>query len=235
LNAIVIVALTAGCQQQPASGSQISLDGGLFSSNLVNITYPVNNTLPSYYYAPSGPFTLAAKVGIAVGSIVLILLVTGFFIVCSGKRRRRAHLRKLAGEKCSAPEPAWKEWNSPESETSRAFLHGGKDDSPMSARGSTPAFSPYVSPVSPEGGGKFFPPIPIPLPYDQRGKTEVRQTEQEMSNPNAIEMNQIRRASSNKIPIIKAPVPVVIIRGDSPPYPEASSSSEAKPELGVAL
>lgn len=114
---------------------------------------------------------------------------------------------------------------------------GGNDDSPMSARGSERVFSPYVSqytsPTSPEGG-KSFPPVPIPLPYDRRGsKTELHHTEQELRSPNAIELNQIRRVSSFKAPIIKAPVPV-IVREPSPEEP-TSSSSEAKPGLGEAL
>lgn len=237
-----IIALTAGCQQQPTAGQQISIQGSLFQSTLVNITNPTNNTLPTYYYPPSGSLTLTAKVGIAVGALVGILLVTGCFIVCRGKRRRRAHLKKLARASYRAPEPAWmqKEWNSPESETSRAFMAQDNqrwDDSPMSARGSERVFSPYVSqytsPTSPEGGNQF-PPVPIPLPYDQRGsKTDVRQTEQEMRITNAIEMNQIRPTSSFKAPIIKAPVPVVV-RQPSPEEPTASSS-EKKPGLGTAL
>jgi hypothetical protein len=114
---------------------------------------------------------------------------------------------------------------------------GGSDDSPMSTRGSERVFSPYVSqytsPTSPEGGNQF-PPVPIPLPYDQRGsKTDVRQTEQELRNPNAIEMNQIRRASSFSVPIVRAPVPVVV-RHESPEEPEASSS-EKQSGLGMAL
>jgi hypothetical protein len=243
---LVIIALTAGCQQQPAVGHQISIQGSLFQSTLINITNPINNTLPTYYFPPSGSLTLTAKVGIAVGALVGILLVTGCFIVCRGKRRRRAHLKKLAHASYRAPEPAWmqKEWNSPESETSRAFMaqdnqrwQGGNDDSPMSARGSERVFSPYVSqytsPTSPKGGNQF-PPVPIPLPYDQRGSTtDVRQTEQEMRITNAIEMNQIRRTSSFKAPIIKAPVQVVV-RQPSPEEPTASSS-EKKPGLGTAL
>lgn len=241
----VIIALTAGCQQQPASGKKISIQGGLFQSTLVNITNPTNSTIPTYYSPPSGPLSLTAKVGIAVGAIVGILLVLGCFIVWRGKRRRRAHLKKLARASYRAPDPVWmqKELNSPESETSRAFMspdnqrwQGGNDDSPMSTRGSERVFSPYVSqytsPTSPEGGNQF-PPVPIPLPYDQRGsKTDVRQMEPELRNPNAIEMNQIRRTSSFSTPIIRAPVPVAV-RQPSPEEPTALSS-EKKPGLGVA-
>jgi hypothetical protein len=246
LTSSVIIALTAGCEQEPTAGSQISIQGSLFQSTLVNITTPTKSSIPTYYSPPSGPLTLTAKVGIAVGGLVLILLITGCFIVCRGKRRRRAHLKQLARTNYRAPEPAWmqKEWNSPESETSRGFMapdkqrwQGGNDDSPMSTRGSERVFSPYVSqytsPTSPEGGNAY-PPVPIPLPYDQRGsKTDVRHTEQELGNPDAIEMNQIRRTSSFKAPIIKTPVPV-IVREPSPEEPTASSS-EANPGLGTAF
>ena len=114
---------------------------------------------------------------------------------------------------------------------------GGNDDSPMSARGSERVFSPYVSqytsPTTPEGGNAY-PPVPIPLPYDQRGsKTDVRHTEQELGSPDSIEMNQIRRTSSFKAPIIKAPVPV-IVREPNPEEPTASSS-KTNPGLGMAL
>jgi len=246
LTSLVIIALTAGCQQRPAAGSQISIQGSLFQSTLVNITNPTTSSIPTYYSPPSGTLNLTAKVGIAVGGLIFILLIAGCFIVCRGKRRRRAHLKKLARASYRAPEPAWmqKEWNSPESETSRGFMtsdnqrwQGGSDDSPMSARGSERVFSPYVSqytsPTSPEGGNAY-PPVPIPLPYDQRGsKTDVRHTEQELRNPDAIEMNQILRTSSFKTPIIKAPVPI-IVREPSPEEPVASSS-KAKPALGLAL
>ncbi len=241
-----MIALTAGCEQQPAAGSQIHLDGSLFQSTLVNITNPTNSTIQAYYSPPSGPLTLAAKVGIAVAALVGILLITGCFIICRGKRRRRAHLKQLARTNGRAPEPAWmqKEWNSPGSETSRAFMapdnqrwQGGNDDSPMSARGSERVFSPYVSqytsPTSPEGSNQF-PPVPIPLPYDQRGiSTDVRQTEEELRDPNAIEMNQILRRSSFQAPTIRAPVRV-IVREPSAKEPIASSS-ETKSGLGMAL
>ena len=132
-----------------------------------------------------------------------------------------------------------KEWNSPESETSRGFVandhqrwQGGSDDSAMSTRGRARVFSPYVSqftsPTSPEGSNAY-PPVPIPLPYDRRGsKTDVRHTEQELQSPDAIEMNQIRRTSSFKAPVIKVPVPGVV-REPSPKNPDASSP-EARPD-----
>jgi hypothetical protein len=224
----VITALTAACQQLPPAGSKVSIDGGyggLFQHNLVNITSPVNTSIPVYTPPPAGALSLGGKVGIALGGLVALLILTGCTIVCVGKRRRRAHLRRLTEKnqslmQHSEPVPRWKEYSSPGSESNKAFMPPGNqhwpvsavDDSPQSSREGDYVFSTYqstyASPVSPMNSAGAAPmplapgqfaPVPIPLPYDLNTRTRRGS---EVSTPgsagggNAIEMNQIRRTSS---------------------------------------
>ena len=93
---IVLTALNAACMQQPTPGNTISIQGSLFSTTPVNITSPTA-TPTGVNYSIRG-LTLGAKIGIAVGAIVLLLAVAGFCIVWNGKRRRRQILRQRQKE-----------------------------------------------------------------------------------------------------------------------------------------
>lgn len=86
--------LEAGCQQQPSNGSTISFAGNPFETTPVVITTP-SPTYESLPLPDYGPVSLGARVGIAFGGLAFILILLGFFIVCNGKRRRRAFLRDL--------------------------------------------------------------------------------------------------------------------------------------------
>ncbi|KAG0648361.1 hypothetical protein D0Z07_5587 [Hyphodiscus hymeniophilus] len=88
-----LTALNAGCVQQPTPGNTISIQGSLFSTTPVNITSP--SATPSGSFHPATGLTLGAKIGIAVGAFLLLLIVLGFCIIWNGKRRRRAVLRKV--------------------------------------------------------------------------------------------------------------------------------------------
>lgn len=91
-----LTALNAACIQQPVPGNTISIQGSLFSTTPVNITSPTPT--PTGVNYSTGGLTLAAKIGIAVGGIVVLLAILGFCIVWNGKRRRRAYLRKVQEE-----------------------------------------------------------------------------------------------------------------------------------------
>lgn len=86
--------LDAACTQKPDVGSTISVEGTPFSTVPMNITTPTPTSLSQFKY-DNGPLSLGAKVGIAVGGIVLILALAGCGVVCNGKRRRKAFLRRL--------------------------------------------------------------------------------------------------------------------------------------------
>ena len=160
--------------QKPAPGLFIGLNGEIFSTTQVNITAasPTASVDPAWF--DHGPLNLGAKVGIAVGGFVVLLILVGAYIVLNGKRRRRAFLRRIetdhVGEE--GPEPgAHSEMGETRHRQAPSRGHGdtpmsqrplrgwddtpvsqqtprGWDDSPMSATGEKPFtryFSPYAS------------------------------------------------------------------------------------------
>lgn len=169
--------LNAACQQQPASGSILAVSGSPFSTTPVTITDP--SPIPTAALRPedSGPLNLGAKVGIAVGGLLVLLGTAGCCIVWNGRRRRRRFLRRLH-EKATAPAagsgPRYGggagdaegagSWPSPqnhgETPMSQRPLRGW-DDSPTernrpSSRYFSPYSSQYNSPVSAvEASGMF--------------------------------------------------------------------------------
>lgn len=165
----MLVLLQVGCDQRPSLGATIAVTGSLFSTTLLAEATPSPTgswTNPS----DSGPISLGAKVGIAIGALCLVLVAAGVFIVCNGRRRRRAFLRKLEMRQREA-DGGW-----PHSSYAGSGRHGGNshgiinrgpemndtplsqkplrgwDDSPQSATMSEPGsssgaryFSPYAS------------------------------------------------------------------------------------------
>lgn len=116
----------------------------MFSSDKVQIVppSPIATVDPAWF--DNGPLNLGAKVGIAIGGFVFLLIILGFFVVCNGKRRRRAYLRTLE-EKYTQ-----RGWPTPQNQgdmletpSSSHPLRGGFQDSPMTPSGPYP---PYVSP-----------------------------------------------------------------------------------------
>ncbi|KND93574.1 hypothetical protein TOPH_01851 [Tolypocladium ophioglossoides CBS 100239] len=169
-----VTTLQAGCAQRPAPGIFIGLDGNVFSSNQVNITAPTPTPSVNPEWFDQGPLNLGAKVGIAIGGFVFLLVILGCGIVLNGRRRRKAYLRKLEatcvqqgwpspnaqarGDMAETPasQPAFREWD--DTPLSQQPLRGW-DDSPMTASPEKPFptyFSPYSSqynsPVSAQDG-----------------------------------------------------------------------------------
>jgi hypothetical protein len=145
----VITTLDAGCQQQPIPGKTVSIEGDIFSRDKVNVTEPTAvPTLPPDYFTNIG-FPLAAKVGIAIGAVVLILFVAGCWIICNGKRRRRAYLRRIETIHAHRAWPTDTHGEMFETPLSQKPLRSW-DDSPMSAHTATTGTFPprYFSPYS---------------------------------------------------------------------------------------
>jgi hypothetical protein len=134
----------------------VAIEGNPFSEVKVNATDPSPTpSLAADAYSKS-PFTLGAKVGIAIGGFFLILALGGCCIIWRGKRRRRRFLSRLATA------PGHKGW--PSTSTGRPDMHEtpvsqrplrGWDDSPMSVqtdhtypRYFSPYSSQYNSPIS---------------------------------------------------------------------------------------
>ncbi|KAL5604106.1 hypothetical protein BROUX41_002095 [Berkeleyomyces rouxiae] len=95
--------LDAGCQQLPVNGTPISIEGSIFSTQVVNATAesPVS-TFTAESFVHNG-ISLSAKVGIAFAALVVLFAITGTGIICRGRRRRRAFLRTLEKK----PSVAW--------------------------------------------------------------------------------------------------------------------------------
>ncbi|KAF5631234.1 exo-alpha-sialidase neuraminidase [Fusarium sp. NRRL 52700] len=97
-----LVALKAGCIQEPEKGNIIGLSGTIFTSSLINITDPnTNETLPGDGGAPVGSMTTGTIVGIAVGcGLGVAGLAWLLFMYC-----RRSRQRYGAGIKIESPPP----------------------------------------------------------------------------------------------------------------------------------
>jgi len=90
---IVVTVLNAACIQQPPPGASLSLQGSVFSTQVVNVTTPTPSSNSSYTPFKGG-LTLGAKIGIVVGCVLVLMSTIGFCIIWNGRRRRRAALAK---------------------------------------------------------------------------------------------------------------------------------------------
>ncbi|KAM0237885.1 hypothetical protein ACHAP5_008836 [Fusarium lateritium] len=148
--------LQAGCEQKPAPGVEISIEGGVFSQDIVNVTEPSPVASLDPDWLDQGPISLGAKVGIAAGGVAFILFILGFCIVWRGKRRRRAFLRQLENRpraKGGWPTPLNISNDMRETPLSQKPLRSW-DESPVSAR-SEHTFPRYISPY----GSQFSSPV----------------------------------------------------------------------------
>lgn len=152
----MVAMLQVGCDQKPQPGTTISVEGSIFSTTLMNETSPTPTSTWTNFN-DSGPISLGAKVGIAVGGLCLALSITGFCIVWNGRRRRRAFLRKLETrhKESGWPHPfigggvpvVHRGPDMNETPLSQKPLRGW-DDSPQSATASEPSYARYFSPYS---------------------------------------------------------------------------------------
>ncbi|KAM0411946.1 hypothetical protein ACHAPD_010169 [Fusarium lateritium] len=170
--------LQAGCEQKPEPGMEISIDGSVFSQDIVNITEPSPVASLDPDWLDQGPISLGAKVGIAAGGVALILFILGFCIIWRGKRRRRAFLRQIENRPKPQPRPRTKSgWPAQlqidndmrETPLSQKPLRSW-DESPISAR-SEKTFPRYVSPY----GSQFNSPV---------SATELQLAQWPVLNPN---------------------------------------------------
>jgi hypothetical protein len=67
----------------------------MFSSTAVQISTPSPTASVNPDWFDHGPISLGAKVGIAIGGLVALLIVLGCCVVMNGKRRRKAYLRRI--------------------------------------------------------------------------------------------------------------------------------------------
>ncbi|KAF5553984.1 exo-alpha-sialidase neuraminidase [Fusarium mexicanum] len=100
-----LVALKAGCIQEPERGDIIGLSGTIFASSLVNITDPsTNKTLPGDGGAAVGSMTTGTIVGIAVGcGLGAAGLAWLLFMYCRRSRNRRGTAIKISSPPPDTP------------------------------------------------------------------------------------------------------------------------------------
>ncbi len=94
--ALVLTALQAGCVQQPPTGNLIGLEGSVFSTTPINITFPGSNqsATPSSKTTHKSGLPQGAIIGIAVGLAVLFLVTVAILIIYAWKRRNWNRLRQ---------------------------------------------------------------------------------------------------------------------------------------------
>jgi hypothetical protein len=87
-----LIALQAGCLQQPPAGTLIGLDSYLFIPYPVNITSPGQ---PIYSTSSSHKLSQGAIIGIVVTLAILFLVACAVLFICLRKRRVLSRLKKL--------------------------------------------------------------------------------------------------------------------------------------------
>jgi hypothetical protein len=162
----MVALLQIGCKQKPTPGATVAVQGSIFSDTLLQegTPTPISSWTGD---TDSGPLSLGAKVGIAIGGLCLALAVAGFCIVCNGRRRRRAYLRKLEMRQKDAgwPQPGGARGGGGgghgsggvpapnrgpdmnDTPLSQKPLRGW-DDSPLSATATDTSYGRYFSPYS---------------------------------------------------------------------------------------
>lgn len=90
---IVLVALHAGCVQQPPTGVLIGLDSSVFNINPVNITAPI--VAPPTSTSSHKKLSQSAIIGIAIGGGVLLVILAAMLFVCIRKRMARRKNARL--------------------------------------------------------------------------------------------------------------------------------------------
>ncbi|WZH45024.1 hypothetical protein QYS62_006065 [Fusarium acuminatum] len=100
-----LVALKAGCMQEPEKGDVIGLSGTIFTASRINITDPsTNETLPGDDGAPVGSMTTGTIVGIAVGcGLGVAGMAWLLFMYCRRGRQRRGAAIKIESPAPDAP------------------------------------------------------------------------------------------------------------------------------------
>lgn len=193
---LVLTVLSGACTQQPTPGNLIALEGDIFSKEAMNVTDP-SKAISSTFNHNKGVLSLGAKVGIAISGVLLFLVITGFCIVCNGKRRRRRalaeHQKKtgyanwIAEQQASNPQqppsmfeannagPAFHDSPASQRPLVRGHLWGQpssavQEESPASAFGEKAYFSPYSSQYSsPVSAYDQVQPVGREWPMDRKG------------------------------------------------------------------
>ncbi|KAI1856096.1 hypothetical protein JX265_011811 [Neoarthrinium moseri] len=81
-----MVALGAGCQQRPPTGTLVGLNDTVFSTAMISAVDPSASAATS---SNEGRLPTTTVVGVAIGAIVVALVIAGIVYICYRKRRNR--------------------------------------------------------------------------------------------------------------------------------------------------
>lgn len=91
-----VMVLQAGCVEQPTVGTNIGIRGNIFSSTLINITFPGDNPSSSANNtSKKNGLTEGAIIGIVVGLVVLAIFAIALLFICYRKRRYNKSIKRL--------------------------------------------------------------------------------------------------------------------------------------------
>jgi hypothetical protein len=99
-----MVALEAGCNQQPTTGTVIGLNGTVFTSTQIAITTASAPSSTASASAGSSGLSTGAKIGIIVGALIVILIIIGVSIIWWKKKQRKAIIESRYDPRFGAPE-----------------------------------------------------------------------------------------------------------------------------------
>ena len=99
-----MVALQAGCKQEPGTGIVIGLNGTVFTSTQVAITTASAPSSTAGASAGSSGLSTGAKIGIIVAGIIILLIIIAVSIIWWKKRQRRTILESRYDPRFGAPE-----------------------------------------------------------------------------------------------------------------------------------
>lgn len=97
-----MVALEAGCQQQPSNGTHIGLNDTIFSPTLISAVDPFISKNSS-----SGGLSNAAIAGIVIAIVVVFIVLAGIFFIQHWKRQNR-RLEFNGSQNDTAPKRRWR-------------------------------------------------------------------------------------------------------------------------------
>jgi hypothetical protein len=98
---LVLIALEAGCRQQPATGSIVGLNDTVFSRTAVEIVDP--NYVPGVDAEAGTGLPTAAIAGIVAGAVVVLAIIGGCTFMQLRKRKNRTALARAAEPPLASP------------------------------------------------------------------------------------------------------------------------------------
>ncbi|KAF4585759.1 centromere/microtubule binding protein cbf5-like protein [Ophiocordyceps camponoti-floridani] len=138
-----VTVLEAGCEQKPEPGIGVGISGSVFSHDWVNVSAPSPTATVNPAWFDQGQLGLGGKVGIAVGSLVAVLIVAGCVVVVNVSPSSPSGEKSKTAAKGRTSRPVTTTWD--DTPVSQQPLRPWDD---RHASWASPYSSQYNSPVS---------------------------------------------------------------------------------------